>query len=58
MNLIEMFKLLVEVCGLGRTVITILSVVAFYIISIITLILLFKHMIQNVREMIKESECE
>lgn len=58
MNLIEMFKLLVEVCGLGRTVVTILSVVAFYIITIITLILIFKLMIKSLRELITEGGCE
>lgn len=58
MNLIEMFKLLVEVCGFGRTVVTILSVVAFYIITIITLILIFKLMIKSLRELITEGGCE
>lgn len=53
MTLVEMFKLMVEVCGLERTVIGILLVVTFYVVSLITMVLLFKHLLNNVKELVE-----
>lgn len=54
MSLVEMFKLLVEVCGFERTIIGILLVVTFYLVTILTAVLLFKYSIMNIKKLVEE----
>ena len=54
MSIIDVFNICVEACGLGRTIITFGSVLLFYVISLITLIVVFKVMLSNILAIIRK----